>query len=143
MEQRRTITRSAFDVLEKARRNAELYQNSYVTPEHVLYQIESCGLLPNTYEDNGMSSFFFRERLGLFLSSLISAEPPSKNAVKISDNLRFAIEIAIDKAKEEGGESVGVPHLLFGLACQENSLAGFLLRKHPEVLQGFGVNSLN
>ena len=139
-KQRGTITRPAFDVLEKARQDAELYLNPYVTPEHVLFQMESAGVLNQVWEYNTLEPFYFRERLGLFISALGSVELTSEYSPQISDNLRFAIEYAIEEAVREGGKPVGLHHLLLGMACQKDSLAGFLLRKHPEVLQGFGVS---
>lgn len=142
MQQIRTITRSAFEVLEKARQDAELYLNPYVTPEHVLFQMESTGALHQVQGYNALAPFYFRERLGLFISSLDSVELTCEYAPKISDNLRFAIESAIDEAEKEGGRPVGVPQLLYGIACLKDSLAGFLLRNHPEVLHGLGVYSI-
>lgn len=134
----KAITRPAFDVLEMATRTAELYLNPYVTPEHVLFQMESAGVLDQMCEHNTMDPFYFRERLGLFIIALGSVEQMSEYSPQISDNLRYAIEYAIEEAEREGEKPVGLRHLLWGIACQKDSLAGFLLRKHPEVFQGLG-----
>ena len=138
--QGRTITRPAFDVLEMARQDAVLNLNPYVTPEHVLFQMESAGVLNQVWKYNKLDSFYLRERLGLFISALGSVELTPEYSPQISDNLRFAIECAAEDAIREGGDPVGVQHLLWGIACQKDSLAGFLLRKHPEFLYGFGLN---
>ncbi len=139
MTQERTITRSAFDVLELARQDAEMYLNPYVTPEHVLFQMEASGLLKEYLERTGKGQCYFRERLGFFISSLSSVPLSENYRAEISSSLRHVIESAIEEANEEEGVPVDIPHLLAGIAQQRDSLAGYLLRKTPEVLQGFGV----
>ena len=135
MNNGRTITRSAYDVLELARQDAEMYLNPYVTPEHVLFQVESSGIFKHILEQNSMNPFFFRERLGLFLSSLSSVQLTPEYAPRISDSLRFAIEMAIEDVAAGNDNPIGVPQLLIGISQLKDSLAGYLLRKYPEVIQ--------
>lgn len=139
MNNGRTITRSAYDVLELARQDAEMYLNPYVTPEHVLFQVESSGIFKHILEHNSMNPFFFRERLGLFLSSLSSVQLTPEYAPRISDSLRFAIEMAIEDVAAGNDNPIGVPQLLIGISQLKDSLAGYLLRKYPEVIQDAGV----
>lgn len=135
MNNGRTITRSAYDVLELARQDAEMYLNPYVTPEHVLFQVESSGIFKPILEQNSMNPFFFRERLGLFLSSLSSVQLTPEYAPRVSDSLRFAIEMAIEDVAAGNDNPIGVPQLLIGISQLKDSLAGYLLRKYPEVIQ--------
>ena len=129
------ITRSAYDVLESARKDAELNKTPYITPEHVLYQIESAGALDVVLSHNSMAPCFFRERLEFFLSSLISVESTSDYSLLVSDSLRYAIEVASYE-----GSPVGIPQLLIGISQLNDSLAGYLLRKYPKIINDFGVS---
>ena len=126
-KQRGTITRPAFDVLEKARQDAELYLNPYVTPEHVLFQMESAGVL---------GPFYFRERLGLFISALGSVELTSEYSPQISDNLRFAIEYAIEEAVREGGKACWVGSLVIGDGLSKRFVGRIPSKKTPRSPSG-------
>lgn len=140
---KRAITHSAFDVLELAKQDAEIYLNPFVTPEHVLFQIEASGLLREQLKSSGKSQCYFRERLGFFMSSLASKPSFGNHAVKISHPLRNVIESAIEEANVAEGIPVDIPHLLLGIALQRDSFAGYLLRKSPEVLASFGISLLD
>ena len=135
----RTITQSAFDVLESAKKDAEKSHNPYVTPEHVLFQIEASGLLKDYLESSGKNQSYFRDRLRFFFSSLGAMRATEPESAEISQSLRRVLESAIVIANEEEEVPVGIPHLLMGIAQQPDSLAGYLLRNNPEVLKGFGV----
>jgi len=134
----RTITPSAFEVLKKAQQDAEVYMNPYVTPEHVLFQMEESGILRHSLEMASLSQVYFRERLGLFLSMLACDEHGQQ--LEVSSILGRALEAAADIAASDLCP-VDIPHLLIGISEQADSLAGYLLRKNPEVINGFRVNS--
>lgn len=137
----RIISRTAFEVLEMARLDAVMYRNPYITPEHVLFQMEGAGVLKEAMEKASMKPTFFRESLGLFISYLSTTDPAEDYDVKLSKPLREALKDAIDAAGCDGGQPVTIFHLLWGISGLDNSLAGYLLRQHPEVLDGFGVSS--
>lgn len=134
MYQKRIIEQSAFDVLELARLKAEQLLNTYITPEHVLFQIEASGHLSGVLNDNNMSPSYFRDRLNLFLNSLKSTEPTVDNLIQVADNLRFAIDSAFDYADLQGDKVITVPHLLVGIAGLKDSLAGYLLSNNATIL---------
>lgn len=135
----RTISRIAFEVLEKARLDAVIYRNPYITPEHVLFQMEGAGVLKEVMAKASMKPTFFRESLGVFLSYLSTTNSTDDYVVKLSKSLRTALKDAIYAAECDGGKPITIFHLLLGISGLDNSLAGYLLRKHPEVLDGFGV----
>lgn len=135
MFQKRIIEQSTFDILEMARNKAEKESNIYVTPEHVLYQIEASGFLSDVLMANRLSSFFFRERLNSFLNSLQSANVSNIYPIKVSDNLRLAIDYAFNFADLQGDSIIKVPHLLFGIAQLKDSLAGYLLTNNSTILK--------
>ena len=136
MFQKRIIEQSAFDVLELARHKAEQHFNTYITPEHVLFQIEASGHLSGVLYDNHMSPSYFRDRLNLFLNSLKSKEFTVDNPIQVADNLRFAIDSAFDYADLQGDKVITVPHLLVGIAGLKDSLAGYLLSNNAVILHG-------
>ena len=134
MLQKRIIEQSAFDVLEKARQKAERHSNAYITPEHVLFQIEASGLLSEVLCDNHMSPSYFRERLHLFLSSLRSVDLTDSSSIQVADNLRFAIDSAFNFADIRGENIITIPHLLVGIAELKDSLAGYLLSNNSTIV---------
>lgn len=134
MFQKRIIEQSAFDVLELARHKAEKHFNTYITPEHVLFQIEASGHLSGVLYENHMSPSYFRDRLYLFLNSLKSTESATDNSIQVADNLRFAIDSAFDYADLQGDMVISVPHLLVGIAGLKDSLAGYLLSINAKIL---------
>lgn len=136
MFQRKIIEQSAFDVLEMARHSAEQHLNTYVTPEHVLFQVEASGLLLRVLNDNQMSPFYFRDRLNLFLNSLKSKQPADDHPIQVADNLRFAIDSAFSFADVQGENIITITHLLVGIAGLKDSLAGYLLSNNTEILHG-------
>ena len=136
MLKKRSIDQSAFDILEMARYKAEIHLNRYITPEHVLFQIEASGFLSRVLNDNHMSSFYFRDRLNPFIDSLKSSDSEAKHMVQMADSLRFAIISAFDIADLQGDEIITVPHLLVGITKLKDSLAGYLLLTNPAILRG-------
>lgn len=136
MYQKRIIEQSAFDVLEMARHKAEKYLNTYITPEHVLFQIEASGFLSRVLNENHMSPSYFRDRLDLFLNSLKSTESTDNHSIQLADNLRFALDSAFDFADIQGDSVITVPHLLVGIAGLRDSLAGYLLSTNATILRG-------
>lgn len=139
MLQNRMITRPVFDVLDGALKDARTYGNPYLTPEHILFQMETERSMQAVLKKNSLGSSFFRDRLGLFISSLPSARPDPGYAVQLSDSIKAALEDASVAAGDDDGAAIDIPHLLFGIAGQRESLAGYLLRKNPGVLMDFGV----
>lgn len=133
MSQEVTITFSAIKVLELARIDAQLYRNPFITPEHVLFQMESSGLLEGTLLSNGKSPSFFREILGLFLSSLSTVDLSREYSVKYSTALRHVLQDAISFA-EQARKPIGIGHLLFSMAGLNNSLAGYLIQNNIDVI---------
>lgn len=135
---KRIIEQSAFDILELARQKAEQEFNSYITPEHVLFQIEASGLLTRVLCDNHLSPYYFRDRLNLFLGSLKPTNATDTSSVQIADNLRFAIDSACDFADLRGDNVITIPHLLVGIAGLKDSLAGYLLSNNSAILERLG-----
>ena len=140
MSQEVAITSSAFKVLDLAREDAQMYRNPYITPEHVLFQMESSGLLEETLLFNGKSPSFFRERLGLFLSSLSTVDLSCEYSVKYSTALRHVLQDAILFADQDK-KSVGIGHLLYSMAGVSNSLAGYLVLNNIDVVKNVVVPS--
>lgn len=140
MNQEVAITSSAYKVLDRAREDAQMYRNPYITPEHVLFQMESSGLLKENLLCNGKSPSFFRERLGFFLSSLSSVDSASEYSVKCSTALRHVLQDAISFAKQDK-KPVDVGHLLFSMAGVSNSLAGYLVLNNIDVIKNVVVHS--
>ena len=136
----RTISRSVFDVLEKARLDAVMYHNPYITPEHVLFQMESSGMLRDAMEKASMEPTFFRERLGFFLSFLSGTDSEASNTIRLSRPLCIALEDAIDAAEREEDKTLTIFHLLWVISGLDNTLSGYLLRKHPEILDSFAAS---
>lgn len=134
MIQDRAITRSAYNVLVLAKRDAEIYRNPYITPEHVLFQMENLGLLKNNLIAHGKSPIFFRERLGLFLSMLTSVDQATAYSVKYSSALDKVLHDAIALA-ENDRKPLGIGHLLFSMAGINNSLAAYLVMKNFEIIR--------
>ena len=157
MSQEASITPAAFQVLDRAREDAQMYRNPYITPEHVLFQMESSGLLEENLLSNGKSPSFFRERLGLFLSSLSTVDLSREYAVKYSTALRNVLQDAISFAKystalrhvlqdaisfaERDKKPVGIGHLLFSMAGVSNTLAGYLVLNNIDVIKDVVVPS--
>ncbi len=137
-EQERIISPLAYDILEKARMNAEESHNPFVTPEHVLFLISSNQEFQKCLRKLSMDPDFFKSRLLLFLSSL-PASHDNHSAVMVSASLREALEIAGLTANLVDKKPVGIVHLLIGIAEQRDTLAGYLLRENPEILKEFGV----
>ena len=133
---KRTISRSAFAVLERSEKEAALMENTWITPEHVLYSMEEAGVFYGAAGEAGKNPTFFRDRLAYFLSCLPKEEGGVEKQ-KVSGLLQDALSIAIETAGEMNAESVDIPHLVFGLSLLEDSLAGYLLRKNQEVLPSF------
>lgn len=140
MSQEASITPAAFQVLDRAREDAQMYRNPYITPEHVLFQMESSGLLEENLLSNGKSPSFFRERLGLFLSSLSTVDLSREYAVKYSTALRNVLQDAISFA-ERDKKPVGIGHLLFSMAGVSNTLAGYLVLNNIDVIKDVVVPS--
>ena len=140
MSQEASITPAAFQVLDRAREDAQMYRNPYITPEHVLFQMESSGLLEENLLSNGKSPSFFRERLGLFLSSLSTVDLSREYAVKYSTALRNVLQDAISFA-ERDKKPVGIGHLLFSMAGESNTLAGYLVLNNIDVIKDVVVPS--
>lgn len=140
MSQEASITPAAFQVLDLAREDAQMYRNPYITPEHVLFQMESSGLLEDNLLRNGKSPSFFRERLGLFLSSLSTVDLSREYAVKYSTALRHVLQDAISFA-ERDKKPVGIGHLLFSMAGVSNTLAGYLVLNNIDVIKDVVVPS--
>lgn len=136
--QERIISPLAYDILEKARMNAEESHNPFVTPEHVLFQISSRPEFQKRLHGLSMDPDFFKSRLLLFLSSL-PAYQDNHSAVMVSASLREALEVAGLNANLVDKKPVGIVHLLIGIAEQRDTLAGYLLRENPEILKEFGV----
>lgn len=134
MFQKRIIEQSAFDVLELARLKAEQLFNTYITPEHVLFQIEALGFLSGVLDENHMPPSYFRDRLNLFLNSLKSNELTDCHSIQVADNLRFALESAFCFAGLKGDKVITVSHLLVGMAGLKDSLAGNLLSNNATIL---------
>lgn len=132
------VTRPAYAVLDGALRDARTYCNPYLTPEHVLFQMETEGIFSASLEKRALGQSYFRDRLGLFLSSLTSWTGTDE-AVRMSDSLETALDDAVLAAGDREDIPIDIPHLLFGIAGIKDSLAGYLLRKNPEVLEDFGV----
>ena len=140
MSQEASITPAAFQVLDRAREDAQMYRNPYITPEHVLFQMESSGLLEENLLSNGKSPSFFRERLGLFLSSLSTVDLSREYSVKYSTALRHVLQDAISFA-ERDKKPVGIGHLLFSMAGESNTLAGYLVLNNIDVIKDVVVPS--
>ena len=126
--QEKKISRRAYEVLEKAGHVAEISLNPYVTPEHVLSQMEAEGMFGETMVKQGLSPNYFRERLALFFSFLPQRRVP--HHVKLSPSLTDALEYAIVTSN---GDTVDTRQLLQGIATLNGSLAAYLLRKHSEL----------
>ena len=140
MSQEASITPAAFQVLDRAREDAQMYRNPYITPEHVLFQMESSGLLEENLLSNGKSPSFFRERLGLFLSSLSTVDLSREYSVKYSTALRHVLQDAISFA-ERDKKPGGIGHLLFSMAGESNTLAGYLVLNNIDVIKDVVVPS--
>ena len=133
-----TITRSAYDVLERARQDAEMYRNPVVTPEHLLFQMESEGVLTACLQNSGKDTWFFRKRLGYFISCLPTVVPGKDYALQISPTLHQTIKDAIKLADEEK-TPVNIEHLLLGMTGQTGSLAGYLILKNADIFKSASV----
>ena len=133
---KRTISRSAYEVLERSERAAALMENAWITPEHVLCSMEAAGAFRKSAGEPGKNPTFFRDRLAYFLSCLPREEEKVEKQ-KVSSLLQDALFIAIETAGELNAESVDIPHLLFGISLLEDSLAGYLLRKNQDALPSF------
>ena len=140
MSQEVAITSTAFNVLDLARKDAQMYRNPYITPEHVLFQMESSGLLEEKLLSKGKSPSFFRERLGLFLSSLSTVDLTREYSVKYSTSLRNMLQDAISFALQDK-KPVGIGHLLFSMAGVSDSLAGYLVQNNIDVIRDVVVPS--
>ena len=134
MSQEVTITSSACKVLDLARKDAQMYRNPFITPEHVLFQIESSGLMEKNLVCSGISASFFRERLGLFLSSLSTVEPGREYTLKCSTALRQVLQDAVSFARRDN-TPLGICHLLFSMAGVNDSLAGYLILNNIDVVK--------
>ena len=133
---KRTISRSAYEVLERSEKAAALMENAWITPEHVLCSMEAAGAFRNSAGEPGKNPTFFRDRLAYFLSCLPREEDKVEKQ-KVSALLQDALSIAIETAGELNAESVDIPHLIFGISLLEDSLAGYLLRKNQDALPSF------
>ena len=137
---KRTISRPVYLVLMRASKEASRMKNAWITPEHVLLSMEEAGVFCDSPGEPGKNATYFRDRLAYFLSCLPKEE--EEGAQMVSGLLQEALTIAIETAGETDAESVEFSHLIFGLSMLRKSLAGYLLRKNPEILT-FSTNKLN
>lgn len=131
------ITQSAYDVLNKARIDAEEHRNPFITPEHVLY---SMGANPDFHRVLGIIGLpcsFFSDRLIYYLDCLYSVKLGSSYSLQLSKALCFVLDEAIITACQGRDSAVDLPHILFGISCLNDSVAGYLIRKHPEIIDAF------
>lgn len=131
------ITQSAYDVLNKARIDAVEHRNPFITPEHVLYSMGANPDFHRALGKTGLPCSFFSDRLIYYLDCLCSVKSGSYYSVQLSEALRFVLDEAIIKAFQGKESAVDLPHILFGISCLNDSVAGYLIREHPEIIDAF------
>ena len=135
-----SVTPSVYNVLREAQKDAEKHFYPYVTPEHVLYSMESNGIFKDAFDSSGLQETFFRDRLEFFFKTIYSIQSVPIRSAKRSDSLRFLLDEAVEIALINGENAVGIKHLIRGMLNLQKSVAGYLIRNSPLKMNSTGIS---
>jgi ATP-dependent Clp protease ATP-binding subunit ClpC len=123
-----SLTDRARDVIEIARREAAELRHDRVGTEHVLLAIlrEGGGIAARLTERLQLKVNQIRKGVAM-LNPAASTSYVSQTQLPFSDQLRGALKLAEDTARNLGHEGIGIGHLFLGLLEDEQGKSALLL----------------
>ena len=129
------VTHSAYKVLEESMVLAKSGGDHYLTPEHILYVLDSKEKFRECLQENGYDAGLIDIAVLSFLAYFPSSHLGG-DKIRLSRPLELAIENAVEVASERNLSAVDLPSIVSGIALLKDSLAGYILREKGHSLQG-------
>lgn len=108
--------------------------NSYVTPEHVLYGIAQQVEFERAFKTVGGDIVKLIEDLDDYFMEMVPqrSKDDTSDHADVSSGFTNVIEMAAEIAKNSGNDAIGIGHILWGILQQKESFAVYYIEKQIE-----------